>query len=157
MKPLLEIDSIRALLVAARLMVDELDGDELLPRLIAVLERILPQDRDVLLDVLEHDVVARTGIDEDNVWSRFKLHPNPFARLYHRPDAPEPAHSLPYEETVRSARMGARTAMAVPRVPGWTPSPATMEAAARLTPEQRAFVIGMSTRIRDHLRARPRA
>jgi hypothetical protein len=152
--PLLELESVRALILAARRMVDELEVDTLLPRLLAVLQGILPEDRAVLLDVLEHDVVARTGIDEDNVWSRFKLHPNPFARLYHRPDAPEPAHSLPYEETVRSARMGARTAMSVPRSAGWTPSPETVAAAARLTPEQRAFVRAMSTKIRDHLQSR---
>lgn len=157
MKPLLEIESVRALLSAARDMVDDLESDALLPRLVAVLRRILPEDRDELLDILDYDVYARTIIGEDNVWARYKLHPNPFARLYNRADAPEPAHSLPYEETVRSARMAARTVMRVPRTPEWRPAPDTVAACARLTAEQRDYVYALSLRIREHLRARAKA
>jgi hypothetical protein len=153
-KPLLEIDSIRALLTAARRMVDELDADGLLPRLLHVLEGILPEDRGVLLDVLEHDVVARTAIDDGNLWGRYKLYPNPFARLYHRTNAPEPAHSLAYEETVHSSRMGARMSMTVTRTPDWRPSDETLAVCARLTAEERACVISVGKLIRDRLRAR---
>jgi hypothetical protein len=153
-KPLLEIDSIRALITAARRMVDELDADGLLPRLLGVLERILPEDRGVLLDVLEHDVVARTAIDDGNLWGRYKLYPNPFARLYHRTNAPEPAHSLAYEETVHSARMGSRMSMTVERTPDWRPAAETLALRARLSPEERACVVSISTMIRDRLRAR---
>ncbi len=157
MKPLLEIESLRALIAAARRVVDELESDALLPRLVAVLRRILPNDRDELLDILEYDVYSRTIIAEDNVWARYKLHPNPFARLFHRADAPEGAHSLPYEETVRSARMAVRTAMRVPRPAGWRANAETIAACARLTAEQRAYVCSLSTRVRDHLRARASA
>jgi hypothetical protein len=152
--PLLEIDSVRALIAAARRMVDDLETDALLPRLLGVLQRILPEDRDELLDILEYDVYSRTIIAEDNVWARYKLHPNPFARLYHRADAPEPEHNLPYEETVRAARMAARTAMPVARAPGWRADPHTTAACARLTAEQRDYVYALSTRIRDRLRSR---
>jgi hypothetical protein len=152
--PLLEIDSVRAIIAAARHMVDELESDALLPRLLDVLQRILPQDRDELLDILEYDVYARTIIAEDNVWARYKLHPNPFARLYNRADAPEPEHGLLYEKTVRSARMAVRTAMRVPRPPAWRANRDTITACARLTAEQRDYVYALSTRIRGHLRAR---
>jgi hypothetical protein len=155
--PLLEIDSVRALIAAARAMVDELETDALLPRLLDVLRRILPEDRDELLDILEYDVYARTIIAEDNVWARYKLHPNPFARLYNRADAPEAEHGLAYEETVRSARMVARTAMRVSRPPGWRANPETVAACARLTAEQRDYVYALSMRLRDHLRARTSA
>lgn len=156
MSPLLAVDSISALVGAARRMVAELDADALLPRLLGVLNRMLPADRDLLLDVLEHDVVARTLVTDDNVWSRFALHPNPFAHLYHRADAVPPARSLPYEECVRSARVGARMAMTLPPKPaGWVPAEDTRAACARLPPDQRAFVVAMSTKIRDRLRSRP--
>lgn len=151
---MLEIESVRALISAARHIVDDLESDALLPRLLEVLRRILPEDRDELLDILEYDVYARTIIAEDNVWARYKLHPNPFARLYTRAATPESEHGIAYEETVRSARMAARTAMQVPRPPAWRANQDTIDACARLTAEQRDYVYGISKRLRDHLRAR---
>jgi transposase len=81
------LESLRALLDAALDAVSRLQGDELLPRLLRVFAKMPPEDRDVILKVLEREVALRTIRKDADVepLSGMRLgRPNPHARLYVR-------------------------------------------------------------------------
>jgi transposase len=109
------LESLRALLDAALEAVSRLQGDDLLPRLLNVFTKMPPEDRDVILLVLEREVALRTIRKDADVepLSGMRLGgPNPHARLYVRVVEGTDFDSKPYmtrEEVmhaiIRAARM----------------------------------------------------
>ncbi len=156
MTPPHQIESIRTMLNAAIGMVEKLGNDEVFRRLGAVLPLVLPEDREALLELLEHVADSHVLIEGDNVWARYLRRINPFARLFERSGTAPRASNLPQEECLHAARVGARIAMNLAPRPagGWRPMASTVEMARRLTPEQRAFVAETTRGIQARLRGR---
>ncbi|HEV7735210.1 MAG TPA: hypothetical protein VGR62_23770 [Candidatus Binatia bacterium] len=144
------------MLMAALAMVEKLGDDEMLRRLGAVLQRVLPEDGEPLLGLLEHVADSHVLIEGDNVWARYLRRINPFARLFERTGTAPRASHLPQEECLHATRVGARIAMTLAPRPagGWRPTTQTVDAARRFTPEERAYVADTTRSIQARLRAR---
>src|SRR5262249_15231946 len=78
------VDALWTLLETAQNVAGELRKDGLLDSLGNVLGCMLPEDREAVLQILEHDAGGRTQAGDD-LRSRFVLRPNPFAQIYSRP------------------------------------------------------------------------
>jgi hypothetical protein len=128
-------------------VIDELRSEGLLERLLGVLSCMLPEDRDAILRILEHDAVAHTQLGEGNLWARFALRPNPFAQLFGRTATGGRPPGVRYLQTRRATSVGIRMARSLPPwgEGGWEPE--TIETWRRLTPETQAYLVGMSRRI----------
>lgn len=143
------LESLRALLDAALEAVNRLQGDEALPRLLSVFAKMPPEDRDVILRVLEREVALRTIRRDADVepLSGMRLGgPNPHARLYVRvvegADV-EPKHYMSREEVmhaiIRAARMIRAHYFATPDdEPSWVEP--IVAALRRLEPGEREAV-----------------
>jgi hypothetical protein len=144
------VDALWTLLDTARGVVDELRRDGLLDSLSSVLSCMLPEDREGVLTILEHDAGGRTLV-RDQIWSRFVLRPNPFAQIYSRPNTASHSPGVRYLESRRATVVGARLARALPprAEEGWEPG--TVEVWRRLEPAARARVVEMSRRALDVL------
>jgi len=144
------VDALWTLLDTARGVVDELRQDGLLDALSDVLGCMLPEDREGVLRILEHDASGRTQV-RDHVWSRFVLRPNPFAQIYSRPSARGRPPGVRYLESRRATVVGARLARSLPPPAheGWEPRTIAMWRA--LDPAARALVIDTSRRILEGL------
>lgn len=145
--PVEAVDALDTLLGTAMRVIDELRNEGLLERLVALLACMLPEDRQPILRILEHDSQAHTQLGEGNVWSRFALRPNPFAQLFSRVVAAGRAPGVRYLEARRATSVGVRMARALPPwgEGGWEPE--TIDTWRRLAPEVRTYLIGMSHRI----------
>ena len=84
------VDALWTLLETAQNVAGELGKDGLLDSLGNVLACMLPEDRDPVLQILEHDAGGRTQAG-NHLRSRFVLRPNPFAQIYSRPPTPSRA------------------------------------------------------------------
>ena len=149
------VDALWTLLETAQNVAGELRKDGLLDALGNVLGCMLPEDRDAVLQILEHDAGGRTQAD-DHLRSRFVLRPNPFAQIYSRLLMPSKVPEVCYLESRRAAVVGARLARSLaPRTEeGW--EPATIALWRRLDPAAREFVADTSRRILGVLAARRR-
>jgi hypothetical protein len=141
------VEALDTLLGTAARLIDELCDEQLLQRLIGVLGCILPEDREGVLAVLEHDANVHAAVPDENVWARFATRPNPFALLYTRGGGRGPAASVRSLEIQRAARLGVRMAQSLPPwgEGGWEEQ--TVRTWRALSPEARAYVIGMSQRV----------
>lgn len=149
------VDALWTLLDTARGVVDELRQDGLLDALSDVLGCMLPEDREAILRILEHDAGGRTQV-RDHVWSRFVLRPNPFAQIYSRPSLPSRPLGIRYLESRRATVVGARLARSLPpsTQEGWEPR--TVEMWRRLDPAAREVIVDTSRRILEGLEKRRR-
>jgi len=149
------VDALWTLLETAQNVAGELRKDGLLDSLGNVLACMLPEDRDAVLQILEHDAGDRTQAG-DRLRSRFVLRPNPFAQIYSRPPTPSRASDVYYLESRRAAVVGARLARSLaPRMEeGW--EPATIALWRRLDPAARKLVTDTSRRILEALAPRRR-
>ena len=149
------VDALWMLLETARNVAGELRNDGLLDALSNVLACMLPEDREAVLQILEHDAGGRTQVG-DRLWSRFVLRPNPFAQIYSRPATASKGPGLRYLESRRAAVVGARLARSLaPRTEeGW--EPATIALWRRLDPAAREFVTDTSRRVLEALAPRLR-
>jgi len=149
------VDALWTLLETAQNVAGELRKDGLLDLLGNVLACILPEDRDAVLQILEHDAGGRTQVG-DHLRSRFVPRPNPFAQIYARPPTPSSAPDVCYLESRRAAVVAARLARSLaPRMEeGW--EPATITLWRRLDPVAREFVADTSRRILETLAPRRR-
>src|SRR5262249_43069453 len=95
-------DALWTLLETAQNVAGELRKDGLLDLLGNVLACMLPEDRDAVLQILEHDAGGRTQVG-DHLRARFVLRPNPFAQIYARPPTPSRAPDVCYLESRRAA------------------------------------------------------
>jgi hypothetical protein len=145
--PVEAVDALDTLLGTAMRVIDELRSEGLLERLLGVLSCMLPEDRDAILCILEHDAVAHTQAGEGNLWARFALRPNPFAQLFGRTATGGRPPGVRYLQTRRATSVGIRMARSLPPwgEGGWEPE--TIETWRRLTPETQAYLVGMSRRI----------
>ncbi len=153
MIPLEAVEALDTLLGTAMRVVDELRREGLLHRLVAVLQSMVPEDRESLMRIIEHDAGAGTRLAEGNVWARYTLHPNPFAQLFTRNCAGGRRSGIRYLETRRATCLGVRMVRSLPpwSAGGWEPE--TMETWRRLSPESRAYTTEMSRRVLAVLRA----
>ena len=149
------VDALWTLLETAQNVAGELRKDGLLDSLGNVLACMLPEDRDPVLQILEHDAGGRTQAGK-HLRSRFVLRPNPFAQIYSRPPTPSRAPGVCYLESRRAAVVGARLARSLaPKMEeGW--EPATIALWRRLDPATREFVADTSRRILETLAPRRR-
>jgi len=144
------VDALWTLLDTARGVVEELRQDGLLDALSDVLGCMLPEDREAVLRILEHDAGGRNQV-RDHVWSRFVLRPNPFAQIYTRPSMPSRPLGIRYLESRRATVVGARLARSLPPPveEGWEPR--TVEMWRGLDPAARALIVDTSRRILEGL------
>lgn len=144
------VDALWTLLETAQNVAGELRKDGLLDSLGNVLACMLPEDRDPVLQILEHDAGGRTQVG-DHLRSRFFLRPNPFAQIYSRPPTPSRGPDVCFLESRRAAVVGARLARSLaPKMEeGW--EPATIALWRRLDPAARDFVADTSRRILEAL------
>ncbi|MCW5889908.1 MAG: hypothetical protein KIT14_05085 [bacterium] len=147
-----DLERLREALAEARRMVAEMHEDRLFPRLVLVLASVMPQDREALLRMLEHEVGARLLVARNGVWSRFALRANPYARIFQRPAEPPPTRSLAFDECMLAARAGARISLQLPPRSGPS-STATRRVWRGLSSTERAIVIANSMMLQDRLRA----
>ena len=149
------VDALWTLLQTAQNVAGELRKDGLLDALGQVLACMLPEDRDAVLRILEHDAGDRTQVG-DHLGSRFVLRPNPFAQVYSRPPTPSRVPDVCYLESRRAAGVSARLARSLaPRMEeGW--EPATIALWRRLDPAARELVTNTSRRILEVLAPRRR-
>jgi hypothetical protein len=156
MIPSESVEALDTLLGTAVQLIDELCSGQLLHRLSVVLGGILPEDREAVLSVLEHDARVHDVMPEENVWSRFVVRPNPFALLYTRGAAGTPAPSVRSLEIRRAGLVGVRLARSLPPwgEGGWEEE--TVRAWRELSPDARAYVVGMSQRVMAVLAANRR-
>ena len=77
-------DKLQVALESALTFVHELAGDQLLGRLVAVFRAMPPQDRPVIIGVLEREVTGRILSRATEKPVGQSTHPNPNARLYVR-------------------------------------------------------------------------
>jgi hypothetical protein len=83
-------DVLKSLLSSAARMVQELENDPLLERLLDVFARMPEGDREILIAALERDVQTRLLSQEmADGFTRVDLRPNPRAQLYLRVISPE--------------------------------------------------------------------
>ena len=138
------VDALQTLIGTATQVVDELRREGLLERLVTVLGAMLPEDREEIIQIVEHDAGLRTHVDPENVWSRFTLRPNPFAQLYTRTPHRGRSRGVRYLEARRATVVGARLARSLPPwgEGGWEPE--TIEAWRQLSAEERAYVVDVS-------------
>lgn len=148
-----DLERLRESLAQARRLVGEMSTDRLFPRLVLLVASLMPQDREPLLNMLEHEVGARLLASADAVWSRFALHTNPYARLFRRAAEPEPERSLAFDECMLAARVGARIALSLPP-PSGSPANATLRLWRGLSSQERAVVLACSMMLQERLRAR---
>jgi hypothetical protein len=141
------VDALQTLLGSAMRVIDELRNERLLERLVGVLGCMLPEDREPIIRILEHDAGPRARLGEDNMWSRFMLRPNPFAQLYTRTNSGARSPELRYLEARRATVVGARLARSLQPwgEGGWAPE--TRDVWRRLSADERAYVVGMSRRV----------
>jgi hypothetical protein len=102
-----ELATLATLLDAASHIVDELSG-ELIGRVVDVLGKFPPEDRDFILNVLEREARSRTLAEATGSTTGLSLRPNPNARLYVRVVDPGPVtveHEKIVTASVRSMRM----------------------------------------------------
>jgi hypothetical protein len=103
------LETLRAMLDAATtILADVAASDSLFPRLWAVFGRMPPEDRELILRILEHEVDSRLlAMAVADAMTGIRLRPNPGARLYVRVVDGEP--HLNRDEmvrgTVRAMRM----------------------------------------------------
>jgi hypothetical protein len=76
------LNALRALLTAARGLVDDLAGDPLLERIIRAFLMLPEADREPIVGVLERDASWRRIVDETEGTSGISVRPNPHASLY---------------------------------------------------------------------------
>ena len=145
-------DALDTLLRTAVGVLGELRDEGLLGRMISVLACMLPEDREGVLQVLEHDAGTHLqSHDEDKVWPRFALRPNPFAHLYTRVTGTDRGQGVRYLETRRAAVLGVRMARSLPPrgEGGWEPE--TVAIWHGLSPEVRGYLTDLSRRILGEL------
>jgi hypothetical protein len=144
------VDALWTLLETAQNVAGDLRKDGLLDSLGNVLACMLPEDRDPVLQILEHDAGGRTEAG-DQRQARFVLRPNPFAQIYSRPPTPSRAPDVCYLELRRAAVVGARLARSLAPMmeEGWEPT--TIALWRRLDPAAREFVADTSRRILETL------
>jgi hypothetical protein len=102
-----EVDTLAALLDAASHIVDELSGD-LVGRVVDVLGKFPPEDREFVLQVLEREARSRMLAEASGATTGMSLRPNPNARLYVRVVDPGPLavdHEKIVTASLRSMRM----------------------------------------------------
>lgn len=103
------LEQLGAVLRSAARLVAEVHDDPLLPRLLRVFAAMPPQDREVVMGVLEREVQARTlarGMRGITGWT---AQPNPNARLYMRAVGPAPgAATIDPDAMVLAALRSAR-------------------------------------------------
>jgi hypothetical protein len=102
-----EIQTLTAILDAASYIVDELRGD-LVGRLIDVLDKFPPQDREFVVDLLEREARSRSLAEATGATTGLSLRRNPNARLYVRVVdhvAASPEHEKIVTAALRSMRM----------------------------------------------------
>lgn len=108
-KPEGAFEALDVVLRSAARLVSELHDDPLLARLLAVFAAMPPQDREVVIGVLEREVRARTvtrGLRGITGWT---AQPNPNARLYMRAVGPAPgAPTIDPDAMILAALRGAR-------------------------------------------------
>ena len=145
--PVEAVDALDTLLGTAMRVIDELRNEGLLERLVALLACMLPEDRQPILRILQHDAQQHTQIGAGNVWSRFALRPNPFAQLFSRAVAGGRAPGVRYLEARRATGVGVRMLRSLPQWAegGWEPE--TIDTWRRLPPETRTYLVGMSHQI----------
>jgi hypothetical protein len=145
--PLEAVDALDTLLGTALRMIDELRGEGVLERLVSILACMLPEDREAILHILEHDALAHTQLGEGNVWARFVLRPNPFAQLFSRTVPCGRAQPVRYLEARRATIVGVRMARSLPPwgEGGWEPE--TIEMWRRLAPDVQTYLVGLSRRV----------
>jgi hypothetical protein len=145
--PVDAVDALDTLLGTAMRVIDQLRAEGLLERLVALLACMLPEDRESIVRILEHDADAHTQLGEGNRWSRFALRPNPFAQLFSRANVRGRLPGVRYLEARRATSVGVRMArlLAPWGEGGWDPE--TIDTWRRLAPETRTYLIGMSRRI----------
>ncbi len=141
------VEALDTLLGTAMRVIDELRHDGLLQRLVGVLGCMLPEDRETILQVLEHDADTHTKLDESNLWARSAVRPNPFAHLYTRNTLGGRTPGVRYLEIRRATSVGARMARSLPPwgEGGWERE--TVDAWRRLPAEERAQVVSWSRRV----------
>jgi hypothetical protein len=141
------VDALDTLLGTAMRVVDELRGGGMLERLVALLGCMLPEDREPIVRILEHDAEAHSQLGDGNLWSRFALRPNPFAQLFSRANVRGRVPGVRYLEARRATNVGVRMARSLPPwgEGGWDAE--TIATWRGLTPETRAYLVGMSRRI----------
>jgi hypothetical protein len=145
--PLDAVDALQTLLGAAMRVIDELRREGLFEKLINLLGTMLPEDRETVITVLEHDAESRTQLKAENLWSRFVLRPNPFAQLFTRNSTGSSARGVRYLESRRASVVGARLARSLPPwgEGGWEPE--TIRVWRNLRADERAYVVAMSRRV----------
>jgi hypothetical protein len=141
------VDALDTLLGTAMRVIDDLRGEGLLERLVALLACMLPEDREPIVRIIEHDAEAHSRLGEGNLWSRFALRPNPFAHLFTRASVRGRVPGVRYLEARRATSVGVRMARTLPPwgEGGWEPE--TIDTWRRLDPEKRTYLVGMSQRI----------
>src|SRR5262249_38060292 len=140
------VDALQTLVGTATRVIDELRREGLLERLVAVLGAMLPDDREEIVQIVEHDAGLRTHLDSENVWSRFVLRQNPFAQLYTRTRQGGGSRGIRYLEARPSTVVRARLARSRPPwgEGGWERE--TVEAWRRLSSEERAYLVDVARR-----------
>jgi hypothetical protein len=141
------VDALDTLLGTAMRVIDDLRGEGLLERLVALLACMLPEDREPIVRIIEHDAEAHSQLGDGNLWSRFALRPNPFAHLFTRANVRGRVPGVRYLEARRATSVGVRMARTLPPwgEGGWEPE--TIDTWRRLEPETRSYLVGMSQRI----------
>src|SRR4029450_4040936 len=141
------VDALDTLLGTAMRVIDDLRAEGLLERLVALLACILPEDREPIGRIIEHDAEAHSQLGDGNLWARFALRPNPFAHLFTRANVRGRVPGARYLEARSATSMVGGAARALPPggAAGWDrETPATWR---RLAPETRTYLVAMSRRI----------
>jgi hypothetical protein len=117
-RPTDTIETLQHVLASAARIARDLADDPLLPRLLDVFSRMPPEDREVIVNVIDREVDLRNMAKAATSGSLSGLSvtkPNPHARLYFRVTETEssPAHVSPQEivqAVIRAARVVHRAA-----------------------------------------------
>jgi hypothetical protein len=101
------LETLRALLESASLLLGEITADPLFTRMARVFSQFPPADRDPILAILEREAQARLTAEAAGDLTGLTLHPNPSARLYTRvvTEEPRPNPERALASTLRAIRV----------------------------------------------------
>ena len=103
------LEQLGVVLRSAARLVAEVHDDPLLPRLVRAFAAMPPQDREVVIGVLEREVSVRAVSSGTRGMTGWAARPNPNARLYVRAVGPIPeAEAIDHDSMVLAALRGSR-------------------------------------------------